>query len=580
MSKLLLNPFLHLLDKKSHTEEAWKHVFIELFSLIGALVCFTTGWIPNSHYQASVLFSGAACFAALWMAFKRGLGFVWVVNLLMLIASLLLIYLIIVTGGTVSVIMIWITGISLMPFMLLSTKAAVTWLILQTNALFLILLASQAGWIDTQTIASEDMVFWAFANKMLAALALIIILDFLDRSQQKQLQNLQTRGHDLRNLHQELIRAQSHKDEFIASVGHELRTPMNAILGLNTVLRDQVASSPQDIERVDMIRESTQHLLALVNDILDFSQLQAQRMALGSQAYPLRQRFSDIAQQLHQTAAAKGLQSQIYFDHHLPDWVLIDSKRFEQLIHNLLENALKFTHKGFVAIRFQSCEMGLRIEVQDSGIGMTPEQQSHIFGRFEKADSGPVNLYGGTGLGLSICEKLVQLQNGAMGVQSACNQGSLFWIELPLVVTQAPQQSSHTSVEGIAAEVQPRIFLVVDDQAVNLLVAQRLLQKIWPLARVHTATSGEEALHWLASNTVDMVLMDMFMPEMDGLQTTQSIRALQNDVRHVKVIGLTASSNANDHAQCLEAGMNAITLKPLEEQALRDCVLRCWRGET
>jgi signal transduction histidine kinase len=171
---------------------------------------------------------------------------------------------------------------------------------------------------------------------------------------------------------QELIRAQSHKDEFIASVGHELRTPMNAILGLNTVLRDQVASSPQDIERVDMIRESTQHLLALVNDILDFSQLQAQRMALGSQAYPLRQRFSDIAQQLHQTAAAKGLQSQIYFDHHLPDWVLIDSKRFEQLIHNLLENALKFTHKGFVAIRFQSCEMGLRIEVQDSGIGMTP----------------------------------------------------------------------------------------------------------------------------------------------------------------------------------------------------------------
>ncbi|NBW55248.1 MAG: hypothetical protein EBR42_08110, partial [Betaproteobacteria bacterium] len=268
------------------------------------------------------------------------MGFVWVVNLLMLIASLLLIYLIIVTGGTVSVIMIWITGISLMPFMLLSTKAAVTWLILQTNALFLILLASQAGWIDTQTIASEDMVFWAFANKMLAALALIIILDFLDRSQQKQLQNLQTRGHDLRNLHQELIRAQSHKDEFIASVGHELRTPMNAILGLNTVLRDQVASSPQDIERVDMIRESTQHLLALVNDILDFSQLQAQRMALGSQAYPLRQRFSDIAQQLHQTAAAKGLQSQIYFDHHLPDWVLIDSKRFEQLIHNLLENAL------------------------------------------------------------------------------------------------------------------------------------------------------------------------------------------------------------------------------------------------
>jgi signal transduction histidine kinase/ActR/RegA family two-component response regulator len=495
----------------------------------------------------------------------------------MLVSISQMIYLIVVTGGTASVIMIWITGISLMPFMLLSRKAAITWLILQTNALFLILLASQAGWIVTRPISADDMVFWAFTNKMLAALTLIVILDFLDRSQQKQLHNLQIRGHDLRNLHQELIRAQSHKDEFIASVGHELRTPMNAILGLNTVLRDQLVASEQDLNRVDMIRESTQHLLALVNDILDFSQLQAQRMTLGPQAYDLRHGFDDIARKLQLSVSVKGLQCQTDFDERLPHWVLLDGKRFEQLIANLLENALKFTHQGFVNLRFQSCHFGLRIEVQDSGIGMTPEQQSHVFGRFEKAASGPVNLYGGTGLGLSICEKLVQLQNGTIGVQSNLHSGSLFWVELPLVIANAPNDTFNASTQGIASESQPQQFLVVDDQAVNLLVAQRLLQKIWPHAKVQTASSGQEALNWLALNPVDMVLMDMFMPDMDGLQATTSLRALPSHVRHVKVIGLTASSNANDHKQCLEVGMNDITMKPLEEQSLKECILRCWR---
>ncbi len=577
MPKLLTNPFSRLLENNSITQGNWRHGFVELFSIIGALVSLVIGFIPNSHYNPNLLFIGAACFAALWVAYKRGLGYVPVVNLLMLVSILQMIYLIVVTGGTASVVMIWITGISLMPFMLLNTKAAITWLILQTNALFLILLASQAGWIVNQPISSDDMVFWAFTNKMLAAVTLIVILDFLDRSQQQQLQHLQIRGHDLRNLHQELIRAQSHKDEFIASVGHELRTPMNAILGLNTVLRDQVAANTQDINRVDMIRESTQHLLALVNDILDFSQLQAQRMSLGPQPYALHHQFGEMARKLQQTATSKGLQSHNVIDERLPHWVMLDGKRFEQLIDNLLENALKFTHQGFVNLRFQSCDRGLRIEVADSGIGMTPDQQSHVFGRFEKAESGPANLYGGTGLGLSICEKLVQLQNGAIGVNSSIHRGSMFWVEIPLVPAQAPAQATLDNHEGVLSESQPRHFLVVDDQAVNLLVAQRLLQKIWPDAQVHTATSGKEALNWLTSNTVDMVLMDMFMPDMDGLETTTNIRSMPGHIRQVKVIGLTASSNANDHIQCLDAGMNGIVMKPLEEQVLQDCVLRCWR---
>jgi len=558
---------------------AWKRQFIELFSLIGFLTCLITGFIPNSQYNTLVLLFAGACFAVLGLAFRRGLNWFWAVNLIMLVASSLLLYLIFVTGGTASVLMIWIAGLSLMPFILLSKRVAITWLFLHINALFMILLASQAGWIDTQSNTTKEMVLWAFANKMLGAITLIVILDFLDNSQQKQLEKLQMRGHELRNIHQELIRAQSHKDEFIASVGHELRTPMNAILGFNAVLRDQVNTSAEDEQRVDMIRESTQHLLALINDILDFSQLQAQRMQLGQEPYALHIGFEEIAQRLNRRAIEKKLQAICSLDPLLPHWVLMDHKRFSQLIDNLLDNALKFTNHGHIALHFKSCELGLRIEVEDSGIGMTPEQASHIFGRFEKVSMDPVHLYGGTGLGLSICEKLVQLQNGRIGVSSTLNQGSLFWVELPLLLTEAPHALIVEGESSGALNNFPSVFLVVDDQAVNLLVAQRLLQKIWPDCRVHTTTSGQEALLWLKANSVDMVLMDMFMPDMDGLEATHHIRSLDTPVKNVRIIGLTASSNSNDHKQCLEAGMNDIVFKPLEQDALQTCVMRCWRTQ-
>jgi hypothetical protein len=168
MRSLLKNPFFQLFSADSHAEGTWKLLFVELFSLLGILVSFITGFIPNSYYNANILFAGAGSYALIWLAFKRGLPLAWTVNLLVLIANALLMYLICVTGGTASVVMVWVTGMSLMPFMLLKIRAAVLWLIVQTNALFLILLASQAGWIDTRIIASSDMVFWAFTNKMLA----------------------------------------------------------------------------------------------------------------------------------------------------------------------------------------------------------------------------------------------------------------------------------------------------------------------------------------------------------------------------------------------------------------------------
>jgi CheY-like chemotaxis protein len=350
---------------------------------------------------------------------------------------------------------------------------------------------------------------------------------------------------------------------------------MNAILGLNGVLKDQLMDAKDDLARGHLIRESTQHLLAVVNDILDFSQLQAQRMVLGVQPVALH----ELALEMHSTLKSKvvdrHIQTPFACDAQLPAWVMSDGKRLQQIITNLLDNAVKFTTEGHISLRFSSCALGLRVEVEDTGIGMSDEQQAQIFGGFEKSNQQAYKIYGGTGLGLSICEKLIHLQGGRIGVSSQVNQGSLFWFELPLTKTTPPAFLAAPTTLSVA----PAQMLIVDDHPVNLLVAQRMAQKIWPQLRVHTANTGAGALDFLQTQTVDIVLMDMFMPDMDGVQVSKAIRQLPSPHNRTPILGLTASSNSFDHQQCLDAGMNDIVFKPLEKQSLEQGVWRCLREQ-
>ncbi len=549
----------------------WHRPFVEIYALIGAVVCFISAFIPTSFYHPKMLPMACMGFLLLWVAFRLGASVTLIFNLTNFLANLLALYLLYATGGLLSVNLVWFLGLAWVPFVLLKFKVALAWLIFQFNALLLLLLASQLNWVTAVPDTSTDFVFWNLFIKVQAALCMIFILDFLDRSQKKQLDDLRARGDELQAIHQELIRAQSHKDEFIASVGHELRTPMNAILGLNGVLKDQVKHAPDDLQRVEVIRESTQHLLAVVNDILDFSQLQAQRMTLGLQPVSLPDLAHELHVNLQSQASAKHLQAPFEFDDQLPTWVISDSKRLMQMVNNLLENALKFTSEGHVALRFLRCELGLRVEVEDTGIGMTEEQQSQIFGGFEKSNQHTFKIYGGTGLGLSICDKLIQLQGGRMGVHSHVNQGSLFWLEMPLTVTNAPP----THPTNRAATVAPSRLLIVDDHPVNLLVAQRMVQKIWPQAHVDTVNTGTAALELLKTTSVDIVLMDMFMPDMDGVQVSRAIRQMPAPQNHIPILGLTASSNVLDHQQCRDAGMNDVVFKPLEAHELEKNIVRC-----
>ena len=548
-----------------------------LFAWVACANCLLVAMVPMAQYPSWVVGLAAVLFLVLALCIRHSPNSVWCIHAMLGLSMALLFYLMLHTGGVVSVMTVWLSGLALIPFLLLPVKPASVWFGIQTLGLVLVMALGFVGW-SMGPADAPDMVVWGWVNKVLATLTLLAILVYLGEAQRQQLSVLQLKSDELNRTHEALMRAQSHKDEFIASVGHELRTPMNAILGLNSVLKDQLTQHPPDLERAELIRQSTQRLLALVNDILDFSQLQAKRMSLGSQPYALTLGVQALFARFDSKPRGAHMQMHCSIDPSLPPWVLLDARRFHQVLENLLDNALKFTRTGRIDVRCMPCDLGLRVEVQDTGIGMTPTQQAQVFGRFEKAHSDDFHLHDGTGLGLSICEKLVQLQGGQLGVISQSGQGSTFWLEVPLLAAPtpplgAPAASHPGSVAGAALR-----FLIVDDHPVNLLVAKSMVLKLWPSATVQTLDEGVQALAYLAEHTVDLVLIDMFMPDMDGLALTKAIRALPGPIHHMPVLGMTASNQPLDLQRCFEAGMNNVVLKPIDPHKLQEAVDMCFWG--
>ena len=548
-----------------------------LFAWVVCANCWLVAMVPMAQYPSWVVGLAAVLFLGLALCIRRSPNSEWCIHAMLGLSMALLFYLVVHTGGVVSASAVWLSGLALIPFLLLPIKPAFVWFGIQTLGLVLVMALDFMGW-SMGPADAPDMVVWGWANKVLATLTLLAILFYLGEAQRQQLSVLQLKSDELNRTHEALMRAQSHKDEFIASVGHELRTPMNAILGLNSVLKDQLTHHPQDLERAELIRQSTQRLLALVNDILDFSQLQAKRMSLGSQPYALTLGVQALFARFDSKPRGPHIQMHCSIDPSLPPWVLLDARRFHQVLENLLDNALKFTRTGRIDVRCMPCALGLRVEVQDTGVGMTPTQQAQVFGRFEKAHSDDFHLHDGTGLGLSICEKLVQLQGGQLGVTSQWGQGSTFWLEVPLLAAPTPPMGAPTaSHPGMVAGAALR-FLIVDDHPVNLLVAKSMVLKLWPSATVQTLGEGVQALVYLAEHTVDLVLIDMFMPDMDGLALTKAIRALPGPIHHMPVLGMTASNQPLDMQRCFEAGMNNVVLKPMDPHKLQEAVDMCFWG--
>ena len=333
--------------------------------------------------------------------------------------------------------------------------------------------------------------------------------------------------------------------------------------------REVYENSDRRNQTVDTIRGAGSHLMTVINDILDYSQLQAGKLQIQTETFELRPVAQHAFELFRPRVDSMVLDYRIELDDKLPVWVRTDRHRLMQVLVNLLGNALKFTHQGSVVLRVQWQDPGVLFSVQDTGIGIPRDRQSQIFKRFSQADGDIQARYGGNGLGLAISQKLAQLLGGDIGFESEPGQGSRFWLQLPLSAVPAPVQKKATQKLEVQTAQSAWRFLVADDHPVNRLLVKQVLRSAWPHSTVLEAVNGQQALEVLHTQGVDVVLMDMVMPVMDGIAATAALRAdVDPRRRALPVLGLTANVNPQDLERFKAAGLSDVMLKPFEPAAL------------
>ncbi len=363
------------------------------------------------------------------------------------------------------------------------------------------------------------------------------------------------------------------KSLFLANMSHEIRTPLNAIIGLTHLLRRD-NMQPRQVDRLDKVDSAAGHLLSIINDILDISKIEAGKLKLEMEDFHLSSVMDHVRSLLADQAAAKGLGFTVDPDG-VPVWLRGDAVRLRQALLNYAGNAIKFTERGGIVLRAVLLEQNedgvfVRFEIEDSGIGIAPEALPRLFNKFEQADIAISRTYGGTGLGLAITKRLAQLMGGDAGASSEPGKGSIFWLTARLHHGHGVMP---TNAFARAADARQLILdrfrhssvLLVEDNAINRELAMELLHGAG--LAVDVAENGSEAVSMARARTYDLVLMDIQMPVMDGLQATRSIRTIP-EWQAVPIVAMTANAFADDRAACKLAGMNDFIGKPVDPDML------------
>ncbi|MEZ4384544.1 MAG: ATP-binding protein [Nannocystaceae bacterium] len=402
------------------------------------------------------------------------------------------------------------------------------------------------------------------------ALVVIFVLARLKGELSQMVVTLATHNESLRQAREAAIAASKTKSDFLANMSHEIRTPMTGILGVTQMLRDtQLDARGQ--EYVEIIRSSGEALLALLNDILDLSKIEASKLEIESVPLSVPALVDDIVAMMRVRAEDKGIDLRVDLRDALPDHLCGDPTRVRQILLNLVGNAVKFTERGAVEVVVELLEREddealVAFTVRDTGIGIDDAKLPLIFRSFGQADASMARRYGGTGLGLAISKHLVRLMGGEIGVRSELGRGSEFWFQLPLRVSAArPSPSPSASPAAAAFDPRGRRVLLAEDNEVNILITTTLLSKLG-FASVAVAKDGLQALDRLSEAEFDLVFMDMQMPELDGLEAVRRLRAGDAGEHNVAVpvIALTANAMKGDDARCRGAGMDDYLSKPID----------------
>ena len=364
------------------------------------------------------------------------------------------------------------------------------------------------------------------------------------------------------------------KSEFVAVISHEVRTPMNGVLGMAKLLVD-TDLSPEQREFGETIVRSGESLLAILNDLLDLSKLEAGKVELESIPVDPRRFVDDTVAVMATRAKEKDLDLCCEVAESVPGAVYADPHRLSQILLNLLSNAIKFTAKGAVTVTLSAEEraaggLHLCLSVKDSGVGIPPDRQAKLFSPYAQATVEIARKYGGTGLGLSICQRLAELMDGGLTLESTPGDGSCFTLRIPVEPASLEDVQEMRLVENLTAEgavpVEPLQVLLVEDNRINQRVAMKMLEKQGH--RFVLAEDGAEAVRLYEQQPFDVILMDRHMPEMNGIEATRRIRELEQDGTPISIVGVTAAANQREIADCLEAGMDEVIIKPIDPARL------------
>jgi signal transduction histidine kinase/CheY-like chemotaxis protein len=534
--------------------------------IIGVMLVFA--WISPYAYGTLVPLVAAALLAFQIYLLYRGMPLATAVHVATALGAVHIIFAAWVSGGIFSPRLAWLLILPITPFFVIGRTSGFVWFVLVVLIqLGVTALTGQGEWLKTFDLGVVHTTS-SLTTYTLVTCVLIIVPLIYDHQHRKALAEVEQRQLELEKKRLELLNTVKAREQFIATVSHELRTPMNAILGFNTLLLNEVADKPRARQILEHTRQSADHLMTVINDVLDYSQFDAGRLTARAETFALRETVQHAVDLFLPRVKSMHLKFQCEIDLSVPQWVSTDRHRLMQILVNLIGNAIKFTHEGHVLVRVERTTSGVLFNVKDTGIGIAPQHHAQVFKRFIQADSDIHKRYGGNGLGLTITQRLVELLGGSIGFESQLGTGSRFWFELPLQAMEPPLAVQATSAPLRTPQASWR-FLVVDDHPINRLLVKQVLEHAWPHSVIDEAEDGQSALSHMSKAAYDVVFMDMVMPVMDGIETSTCIRAqLPLPAAQTPILGLTANVNPVDLDRFMEAGLSAVMLKPFEPSQL------------